>query len=410
MIPLQRKIRVLIVDDSAIVRKNLTETLAAEPDIEVVATAPDAYIARDKLLALRPDVITLDIEMPRMDGLTFLRQLMFLNPIPTVIVSSQGQFSCAAALEALRCGAVDVVAKPATSHALRDLRLTLAQKVRGAASARPRPATDLPPSATAPGPRKDAVIPSDRASAQVAIIPSECVARVAEPPHLNARRSSRLAIDNPAPQLSPSLIAIGASTGGTVAIQEILTRLPADMPPILITQHIPAGFSRAFAERLNRICALEVREAAAGDLLRPGLALLAPGDHHLIVRDGLQGLYAELDRGPEVSYLRPSVDVMFFSIAEAAEIASSAIAVLLTGMGADGARGMAALKQAGAVTIAQDEATSVVYGMPREAVRLGAVDTSAPLSSIPALLTRLARAPRQIAPTAPEPALQEPIP
>lgn len=177
------------------------------------------------------------------------------------------------------------------------------------------------------------------------------------------------------------------------------------MPPILITQHIPAGFSSAFADRLNRICALEVREAASGDLLRPGLALLAPGDHHLVVRGGPQGLAVELDRGPEVCYLRPSVDVMFFSVAEAA--GASAIAVLLTGMGTDGARGMAALRQAGGATIAQDEASSVVYGMPREALRLGAAETVAPLSNIPTLLTRLTRQPRSVAA---EPVLQNTLP
>lgn len=393
-----RKIRVLVVDDSAIVRKVLTEAIAAEPDMEVVATAPDAYIARDKLLALRPDVITLDIEMPRMDGLTFLRQLMFLNPIPTLIVSSQGQASCAATFEALRCGAVDVVAKPATPQALRDLRLTLAEKIRGAAAARPRRATDLP--ANPSGQQKDAVIANQR------------VARV-EGPAYPPRRSL---VERPASRremagelllpavgstsFSGSLIAIGASTGGTVAIQEILTRLPADMPPIVITQHIPPGFTSAFADRLNRICALDVREAAPGDILRPGLALLAPGDHHIVLRNGSQGYFVELDRGPEVCYLRPSVDVMFFSVAESAA-AASAIAVLLTGMGADGARGMLALKNSGAATIAQDEASSVVYGMPREAVRIGAADTVVALSAIPALLTRLTRAQK------PESALQE---
>ncbi len=393
-----RKIRVLVVDDSAIVRKVLTEAIASEPDMEVVATAPDAYVARDKVLALRPDVITLDIEMPRMDGLTFLRQLMFLNPIPTLVVSSQGQASCAATFEALRCGAVDVVAKPATPQALRDLRLTLAEKIRGAAAARPRPATDLP--ANRSGQQKDAVIANQR------------VARV-EGPAYSHRRSL---VERPASRrdmggellppvtgltsFSGSLIAIGASTGGTVAIQEILTRLPAGMPPIVITQHIPPGFTSAFADRLNRICALDVREAAPGDVLRPGLALLAPGDHHLVVQDTPQGLSVDLDRGPEVCYLRPSVDVMFFSVAESAA-APSAIAVLLTGMGADGARGMLALKNSGAATIAQDEASSVVYGMPREAVRIGAADTVVALSAIPALLNRLTRTHK------PESALQE---
>jgi len=393
-----RKIRVLVVDDSAIVRKVLTEAIASEPDMEVVATAPDAYVARDKVLALRPDVITLDIEMPRMDGLTFLRQLMFLNPIPTLVVSSQGQASCAATFEALRCGAVDVVAKPATPQALRDLRLTLAEKIRAAATAHPRPATDLP--ANPRGQQKDAGTTNQR------------VAR-GEGPAYSPRRSL---VERPASRrdlggellppfagftsFSGSLIAIGASTGGTVAIQEILTRLPADMPPIVITQHIPPGFTSAFAERLNRICALDVREATSGDILRPGLALLAPGDHHLVLREGSGGHFVELDRGPEVCYLRPSVDVMFFSVAESAA-APSAIAVLLTGMGADGARGMLALKNSGAATIAQDEASSVVYGMPREAVRIGAAETVVALSAIPALLTRLTRAQK------PESTLQE---
>jgi two-component system chemotaxis response regulator CheB len=379
-----RRIRVLIVDDSAIIRKVLTETLAGEPDIEVVATAPDAYTARDKILALRPDVITLDLEMPRMDGLTFLRQLMFLNPIPTLIISSQGCSSCSATFEALRVGAVDVVLKPATPHDLRNLRLTLAQKIRAAAAAHPRPAIDaaafLPPAS--PG---STVISPRRASTAGCGCPAQ-----------NATKQNRaisVAVPGPAIPLtnfSRTLIAIGASTGGTVAIQEILTCLPAEMPPILITQHIPAGFSSAFAERLNRLSALEVREATSGDLLRPGLALLAPGDHHLVLRSTPQGLAVELNRGPEVCYLRPSVDVMFSSIAELT--GDSAVAVLLTGMGTDGARGMLALRQKGAATIAQDEASSVVYGMPREAVRLGAAEAVASLTDIPTLLTRLTRA------------------
>jgi two-component system, chemotaxis family, protein-glutamate methylesterase/glutaminase len=397
-----RKIRVLIVDDSAIVRKILTEAIAADPGIEVIGTAPDAYVARDKLLALHPDVITLDLEMPRMDGLTFLRQLMFLKPIPTIVVSAQGQASCMASLEALRCGAVDVVAKPATASALRDLRLTLPALIRGAASARPRPATDSPTPNT---PAADSL-----ACSTVRPRSSDTAAGESRPQETafirRPRQITTAPLGSASAAFSRSIIAIGASTGGTVAIQDLLTRLPADMPPILITQHIPAGFSSAFADRLNRICALEVREAINGDLLRPGLALLAPGDHHLILREGPQGLAVELDRGPEVCYLRPSVDVMFFSISKL--VGSSAIAVLLTGMGTDGARGMAALRQAGAATIAQDEASSVVYGMPREAVRLGAVETIAPLSSIAPLLTRLVRAPKSAA--ALESHLQESLP
>ena len=396
-----RKIRVLIVDDSAIVRKILTETIASEPDIEVVATAPDAYIARDKILVLRPDVITLDLEMPRMDGLTFLRQLMFLNPIPTLVVSSQGQASCATTLEALRCGAVDVVPKPGTPHALRDLRLSLAEKIRGAAASHPRPANDLP--VLLPPPRNN-VRPLAAATPAHAAQDRAAVERIQPSKSSQAPRSkSVFASKDLYGAFSRSLIAIGASTGGTVAIQEILSRLPPEMPPILITQHIPAGFSSAFADRLNRICALEVREAVSGDVLRPGLALLAPGDHHLLLRDGAHGLTVELDRGPEVCYLRPSVDVMFLSIAESIA-ACSAIAILLTGMGVDGARGLLALHQAGAATIAQDEASSVVYGMPREALRLGAVESVAPLSSVAGMLTRLSRTPK---PATAEAALQE---
>jgi len=380
-----RKIRVLVVDDSAIIRKVLTEAIDAEPDMEVVASAPDAYTARDKILAQRPDVITLDLEMPRMDGLTFLRQLMFLNPIPTLIISSQGCSSCSATFEALRAGAVDVVLKPATPQALRDLRQTLAQKIRAAAAAHPRPARDT----AAFLPQASPTLTYARPAAT-----SGCGCPA---PRDAARRNATISITGPAPVIpltnfSRTIIAIGASTGGTVAIQEILTRLPAEMPPILITQHIPPGFSSAFAERLNRLSALEVREAAPGDLLRPGLVLLAPGDRHLVLRSTPQGLAVELDRGPEVCYLRPSVDVMFFSIAELT--GASAVAVLLTGMGTDGARGMLALRQAGAATIAQDEASSVVYGMPREAARLGAAENIAPLNDIPALLTRLTRAPK----------------
>ncbi|HWB32211.1 MAG TPA: chemotaxis response regulator protein-glutamate methylesterase [Acidobacteriaceae bacterium] len=370
MLALDSKIRVLIVDDSAIVRKYLTEAIAAQSDMEVVGTAPDAYIAREKVRALRPDVLTLDIEMPRMDGITFLRRLMQEQPVPTIIVSSLGQDSCAATFEALRCGAVDVVAKPASPQALRDLDLFLAAKIRGAAGARPRPARDL------------------HIAAPSASRPSTNTA----PPE-----STRLSIQpvvSSTSSLGPAIIAIGASTGGTAAIQEVLLRLPPDIPPIVITQHIPPGFSGAFAERLNRICALEVREAVHGDRLRRGLVLLAPGDHHMVVCSTPGGFTVELEHGPEVCYLRPSVDVMFFSVAEA--IGSRAVGVLLTGMGADGARGMLALHQAGAATIAQDEATCVVYGMPREAARLNAVDTIAPLAVIPTLLTRLTRPPHPV--------------
>jgi two-component system chemotaxis response regulator CheB len=341
------RIKVLIVDDSAIVRKLLSEAIAAEPDMEVVGTAPDAYVARDKVLALKPEVLTLDIEMPGMDGITFLKQLMRDHPVATIIVSSLGQSSCTATLEALRCGAVDVLAKPAGPYSVGDLRKSLAAKIRGAAAARPRIAGE--PAASLREERRPAS--------------NSCDLR--------------------------TVIAIGASTGGTVAIQEILQRLSADMPPMVVTQHIPAGFSLAFANRLNKLCAMEVREAVDGDSLRRGLALVAPGDYHLLLRRAGAGYAVELQQGPEVCYQRPSVDVMFASVAQAA--GSHGVGILLTGMGTDGAKGLLALKRAGAATIAQDEASCVVYGMPREAVRLEAVGIVASLADIPGILSRAGR-------------------
>ena len=339
-----RKIRVLIVDDSAIVRKVLSDTLSGEPGLEVAGTAPDPIIAAEKIKTLQPDVLTLDIEMPRMDGLTFLNRLMETNPMPVIVISSLGQSSCRVAIEALQHGAVEVLAKPAGPYSVGELRLTLASKIRAAAAARLR--------------RRGAAAPPAPATPE------------------------RLAPSHPVrPQ---ALIAIGASTGGTEAIQQILTRLPAVCPPIAVTQHIPAGFSRAFANRLNEICAIDVKEAEDGDQLRPGLALVAPGNFHLLVRR-VGGQYRAVVRdGPMVCYQRPSVDVLFASVAEAAK--AQAVAVLLTGMGSDGARGMLQLKQAGAHTIAQDEATSVVFGMPREAIRLGAAAQVLPLGRMAAAI------------------------
>ena len=358
---LNRKIKVLIVDDSAIVRKILSEAVSSEPDMEVVGTAPDPYVARDKILALQPDVLTLDIEMPRMDGLTFLKRLMRHHPLPTIIISSLGQASCAATLEALRCGAVDVLAKPAGPYSVGDLRQSLAGKIRGAAGSRPRIASEVP---TAP----------------------------VEKPLAKAIVSARRY-----PFPFDTVIAIGASTGGTVAIQDILLRLSADMPGIVITQHIPAGFSRAFANRLDKICAMQVKEAENGDLVRPGLALVAPGDYHMLLRRTPAGYVIELQQGPQVCYQRPSVDVMFASVAQVA--GAHAIGVLLTGMGADGARGMLALKRANALTIAQDEQSCVVYGMPREAVRLDAVRTVASLNDMPKVLVEAVQQMSRVAQT-----------
>lgn len=339
MIP-NRKIKVLIVDDSAIVRKLLGEALSGESDIEVVGTAPDPYIARDKVLALAPDVLTLDIEMPRMDGVTFLRKLMQFRPTPAIVISSLVHASCQAGIEALRAGAVEVMAKPGGPYSAGELKISLANKIRAAAAARigpPRPAWSAP-----------------LAQAQPA---------------------------SPSRKLNPhTLIAIGASTGGTEAIEEILMHLPADTPGILIAQHIPAGFSRAFAERLNRCCPMHVSEAKDGDRVLPGRALVAPGDLHMVLRKSDGGYEVLIKDGPLVCYQRPSVDVLFTSIAQTA--GRNAVGVILTGMGSDGAQGLKKMKSAGSLTIAQDESSCVVFGMPKQAILLGAAGKIVPLNSI----------------------------
>jgi two-component system chemotaxis response regulator CheB len=341
-----RKIRILIVDDSAIVRKILSEALSGESDMEVVGTAPDPYVARDKILALHPDVLTLDIEMPRMDGLTFLKKLMHFHPLPAVVISSLAQPSCRAAVQALEFGAMEVLAKPGGPYSVGELSQSLAAKIRAAASARVRRTASTPS-------------PSAAGAAKVA-------------PPLAAFVQAR----------SPTgtVFAIGASTGGTEAIANVLTRLPQSSPGIVITQHIPPVFSRAFANRLNEICALEVKEAEDGDIVRPGLALIAPGDYHMLLRNTGGGYSVTVKTGPRVCYQRPSVDVLFSSVAEAA--GKLAVGVLLTGMGSDGAKGLLHMRRAGARTIAQDEATCVVYGMPREAVELGAAAQVLPLHSV----------------------------
>jgi len=330
------KIRVLIVDDSAIVRKILSDALAGEADLEVVGTAPDPYVARDKILALKPDVLTLDIEMPRMDGLTFLKKLMHFHPLPTVVISSLAQTSCRAAVEALELGAVEVLAKPGGPYSVGELRHSLAQKLRAAASSR--------------------------------------VGR--QPP--KEPTAAHVPVQSALP--SGTIIAIGASTGGTEAIAAVLTKLPATCPAIVIAQHIPPDFSRAFANRLNDICAIDVKEAVDGDALRPGLALVAPGDFHMLLRKSGGQYSVKVKTGPRVCYQRPSVDVLFLSVAETA--GRDAVGVLLTGMGSDGAQGLLQMARSGARTIAQDEATCVVFGMPREAIVLGAAKQVLPLAAI----------------------------
>ncbi len=343
-----RRTRVLIVDDSAIVRKVLADTLSREPDIEVVGVAPDAYVAREKILSLKPDVITLDIEMPRMDGVTFLKRLMHFHPMPVVIISSLGQASCEHAMEALRAGAVEVLAKPGGPYSVGDLRQELGHRIRAAVQARVRTA----PSHPAADPTRARIVPFEKG-------------------------------------LASAVIAIGASTGGTEAVADILTRMPENSPGILVVQHIPPTFSGSFAKRLDRTCAMEVREARDGDDCVAGLALIAPGNHHMsLLRDGARK-YVKLDSKERVHYHRPSVDVLFHSVAETT--GANAVGVLLTGMGADGAQGLLAMRRRGAFTIAQDEASSVVFGMPREAIRIGAAETGTPLSQIPILVTQALR-------------------
>jgi len=333
------RIKVLVVDDSAVVRRAIADALARDPELEVVGTACDAYVAREKILQLNPDVLTLDLEMPRMDGLTFLRILQQHRPMPVVIVSSLTQAGSAAALEALAAGAVDVIPKPSSAWSIGDLREQLPGRVKAASAARLRNCRPAPPTAAAAGP-------------------------IAAPSEFHPRQ----------------LLLIGASTGGTEAIKSVLTQLPPGLPGICIVQHIPPVFSKAFAERLAQCCPFDVREAIHGDEVRPGLALVAPGNYHMAV--GLEGdrYRVRLNQNPPLHHTRPAVDALFSSAAGAGRYA---VAALLTGMGCDGAEGMQRLKEAGATTLAQNEQTCVVYGMPRAAVERGVVDQVLPLEQIP---------------------------
>lgn len=352
---IEKKIRVLIVDDSAIVRKVLSTILSDAPGIEVVGTAPDPYVARDKILALSPDVLTLDLEMPRMDGMTFLDRLMVHHPLPVIVLSSLAKDSASVALEALRRGAVEVMAKPGGPYSVGDLAHDLPQRIRAAAAVRMRPkAASQPVAASAPQPQTVEAAPLRKSTAD----------------------QPRSVID---------LIAIGASTGGTVAIEDLLTRLPEQMPPIVIVQHIPAGFSTAFANRLNGVCRLRVEEAIDSRKLQSGMVLVAPGNKHMLVERAAMSLRVRLDDGPKVHYQRPAVDVTFRSILDTRV---KCAAVILTGMGDDGAAAMRQLHDSGAFTMAQSEETCVVYGMPREAVRLGGVDKSASPAAIAEILTQ----------------------
>lgn len=330
-------IRVLVVDDSAVVRRVLTQELSRYDGIEVVGSAMDPYVARDKILQLEPDVLTLDVEMPRLDGLSFLQRLMEHHPLPVVIVSSLTPAHSELALRALSLGAVEVVPKPGGTFSIPDVAGHLVRAIRAAAAAKTSLLTRR--ESAAPSPARD-----------------------------------------PGLRTTHKVIAIGASTGGTTALEVLLRQFPQTTPGIVIVQHMPPLFTAAFAARLDSVCELQVKEARDGDVVVPGTALIAPGGQHLLLERNGARYEARVRDGPPVHHQKPAVDVLFNAVAHAC--GPNAVGVILTGMGADGARGLLAMRQAGARTFAQDEKTCVVYGMPREAVRMGAAEQILPLPRI----------------------------
>ncbi|MCB9480847.1 MAG: chemotaxis response regulator protein-glutamate methylesterase [Desulfobacteraceae bacterium] len=335
------KIRVLIVDDSAVVRKILAQGLEGEDDIDVVGTAPDPYVAREKIVKLNPDVITLDVEMPRMDGITFLKKLMRYYPVPVIIVSSLTEKGGELALEAMKSGAVEVMAKPSGSYSVGDMSEQIADKIRAAARVNVRRKIEMN----------------------------------------NFSQSSLRPLTMKSLSLTTrKLIAIGASTGGTEAIRYLMKKLPANCPGIVVVQHMPAKFTKSYAESLNSQSALTVKEACDGDPVTPGTALIAPGNYHLLAARSGARYFVRVKTGPMVHHQRPAVDVLFKTVASHA--GANAVGVILTGMGADGAEGLLEMKNAGARTIAQDENSCVVFGMPKEAIKKGAAEFVLPLDRI----------------------------
>jgi len=360
---MSNKIKVLIVDDSSLIRKLLSEILASDSGIEVVGTAQDPFAAREKIKQLQPDVITLDVEMPRMDGITFLKNLMRLHPIPVIMISSLTEKGADVTLEALESGAIDFVSKPKLdlAHSLPEYTQEIVSKVKAAANANVHAVMHTPSSIGEVAAKNSADVILEK----------------------NNRATKKHF------KTTDTIIALGASTGGTEAIKEVLMRMPADAPGMVISQHIPEAFSGPFSKRMNSCSAMTVYEAHDGQQILPGHVYIAPGSHHLLIeRDGAR-FVCRLNDGPPVNRHRPSVDVMFRSVAQ--NVGHNAIGVILTGMGDDGAAGMKELHDAGAGTIAQDEKTSVVWGMPGEAVKLGGVDSVLPLNSVSGKIITLSK-------------------
>ncbi|MHC4637261.1 MAG: protein-glutamate methylesterase/protein-glutamine glutaminase [Planctomycetota bacterium] len=348
---LETNIKVLIVDDSAIVRKILSRQLDQNRGIEVIATAPDPYIARDKIVALEPDVITLDLEMPRMDGITFLRKLMKHHPMPVIVFSSITPKGGKMALEALTAGAVDVISKPGPAYSVGEACKELVEKIKAASRTKIN---------------------------QKAVIQEQS--------HKPPKRLSMAETTN-------KIFAIGASTGGVQALTRLLSALPANAPGTLVVQHMPARFTTSFAERLNNECAVNVTEAVNGDRVIPGRVLIAPGGMHMLLQRSGANYYVTVKDGPAVCRQKPSVEVMFNSVAKYA--GANAVGAILTGMGNDGASGLLNMRQSGAHTIAQDEASSIVFGMPKEAIERNAAETILPLSDIAKSMIALAQKQRK---------------
>jgi len=340
---LTKTIKVLIVDDSAIVRKILKQQLDKAEGIEVIATAPDPYVARDKIIALQPDVITLDVEMPRMDGITFLKKIMQHHPMPVIILSSLTPQGSKTAMEALSAGAVEVISKPGTSYSVGEACENLIQKIRIASRA-------------------------------------------------NVQKTVSINDSSPSPlhmaETTNKIFAIGASTGGVQALTAVITRLPANSPGTVIVQHMPAQFTSSFAQRLDSLSAMKVKEAQDGDRVLQGQVLIAPGGFHMILQRSGANYYVAVKDGPHVCHQKPSVEVLFNSVAKYA--GANAVGAILTGMGNDGAKGMLNMRQNGAHTLAQDEATCIVFGMPKEAIKENAAEKILPLNSIPQALLNFA--------------------